>query len=140
MPETKDEWAPTSHEGRSWKLTVAAILLVILPPLLPSPLYALEQLWIAPIASAARQQCESFYCQAAVEPERLGALLVFGPSVLFAVASVFFGFITIERSKRRPTSQKEAFLLGATVVLGLVWAVFFGFMLWFWMYLAGGTL
>jgi hypothetical protein len=121
-------------------LIVAAILLVILPPLLPCPLYALEQLWIAPIASAAVQQCKAFYCPAAVEPERLGTLLVFGPSVLIAVASIFFGFINIERSKRRPTSQKEAVLLGATVVLGLTWGVFFGFMLWFWMYLAGGTL
>ncbi len=119
---TMNEQTPASPAARSsWKLVIAAILLVILPPLLPFPLYLLEQLWIAPTASAAWEQCKAFYCAAAVAPERLGALLVWGPSVFIAVASMFFGYITIERSHRRGAQlrRKKPFYLELAWFLAL---------------------
>ncbi len=140
MPEMKDEWAPTSHVGRSWKLTVAAILLAILPPLLPFPLYGLEQLWIGPLDSAAWQQCRAFYCPQAADLERLGAFLVLGPSLLVALALMLLGWIGAMHAHSHPTSSGNRDLFRGSVAFGVIWIALFGCILSFSLSLAGGTL
>ncbi len=78
MPEDAEGETPLPAARRSRKLPRAGIILAVLPLILPFPLWQLQLQWIAPISSAAWQQCRSFYCPDVLYWEGLGWLLVLG--------------------------------------------------------------
>ncbi|HEY7125457.1 MAG TPA: hypothetical protein VH540_15995 [Ktedonobacterales bacterium] len=139
MPELDEQESTPLVAPRSRKLTVAAMLLAILPPLLPFPLGGLVRLWIGPLDSAAWQQCHDFYCPQAADVEHLATLLVLGPSLLIAVVAIVFSFKKSRLELRNPGSEEVGMLLSLTC-MSIIWAVFLGIIMWFYWELAGGTL
>lgn len=127
-------------EKRSWKLAVAATALIILPLILPWPLWSLEYLWIGPLDHAAWQQCRSFYCPAAAHWETLGTWLILGPSMLLAAASFLLGFLGLLRSNRHPTSPKNRSLFWANFWCGILWFVILAVFLNIFLAAAGATI
>lgn len=140
MPEQPQPEPPRPAEKESRKLGVTATALIILPVILPWPLWGLENLWIGPLDYAAWQQCRAFYCPAAAHWETLGTWLILGPSMLLAAASFLLGWIGLLRSRRRPTSQGNKSLFWVSFYLGLLWICIFGVILQFFLDIAGQTL
>lgn len=116
--------------ARSRKLTTTAIILMILPLLLPFPFYGLAALWIGPAVKEQLLQCASFDCPAAIAWLRLGWFLVLGPSILVGVTSMLLGSIGLFRMRWHPTSPENEDLFQVSVIGGFVWVFFFGFILW----------
>lgn len=123
-PEATPQAAP-----RSRKLAAAVMTLGILPALLPLPLYVWYLQWLAPVIQAHRLQCPSFTCPAMHSWDSLGWLLVLGPEILVALASVLLGYSGLWRSRWHPISPGNLALLRASVTWGVVWTVLFGCML-----------
>lgn len=138
MPDPAEQAVTLPAVRRSRKLARAGMLLGVLPVLLPFPFWGLEILWIAPIARAQWAQCRLFTCPPAAGWERLGALLVLGPSILVAVAALVCGYIGIIHWPRYPTEKKRLFYVG--FALGMLWAVIFGMFLLIELSIAGETL
>lgn len=133
-PDTP-QTAPHAAE-RSERLLVATFLLAILPLVLPFPFYSLAQQWIFPVAGVALQQCTDFTCQAATDVERQAWLLVLGPSILVAMASILVGTMGLTLARWHPTSPKNRALFRIIVTCGVTWAVLFGCTFWALFYLA----
>lgn len=119
-----------SHTAaRSWKLTAAVISLAILPLLLPFPFALIELKWIAPVVQAQWPHCGAD-CPPAIYWLRLGWLLVLGPSLLVALASLLLGTFGLIRARWRATSPKNRALLQASVTCGALWILLLGCMYW----------
>lgn len=136
MPEQDTPQSILQAATRSRKLHVSVIALAILPLLLPFPFYGLAVLWIRPVIEETYSGCASFDCLNATYPVvtywlELWCLLVLGPSILVALASILFGTIGLIRARRRPTSPENKSLFSVSVECGLVWAVLLGGMLLF---------
>lgn len=113
-------------------MTAAVISLAILPLLLPFPFALVELKWLYPIFQEHLQQCASFDCGITTETdwERLGWLLVLGPSLLVAVTSLLLGTLGLVRARWRAISPKRRVLLRTSVTCGVVWILLFGCMYW----------
>lgn len=140
MPEHAGPEAPLPTARRSRKLAVTMITLLLLPFILPVPLAYGEFLWIYPMATEQRRQCTSFPCPAAINGDRLGWLVVLGPSILLLLTALFLGTIGLVRARRCPTlpEKMEWYQLG--VVIGTVLTLLFGCILWVGLLYAGTTL
>lgn len=130
MPEHAEPATPLPAVRRSRKLTAAVVILAILPLLLPFPFYLLNVVWIGPIINEKMLECVSFDCSAALDLERLEVLLILGPSILAAVASLLLGYIGRFQARRRPTSPENAALFMVSITCGYAWAVLLGCGLW----------
>ena len=133
--QTKPE-TPLAPAGRSKKLTFAVVILLILPLVVPFPLYNLAQMWLFPIAREELQQCTDFVCQAATDWERRAWLLVLGPSILAALLSILLGSGALVWMRRHTISPKNVALLWTIVIGGIIWALLFGCTFWGLFYLA----
>lgn len=128
--------APLEGSGTR-NLTWTVIVLAILPLVLPWPFLGLAAVWIFPGVEPRLSQCSAAYlCQSAADWNRLGWLLVLGPSLLVALASIFLGTIGLVRARRHPTSPKTINLLQGSVVSGVAWACLLGCVGWVFFYLA----
>jgi hypothetical protein len=115
-----DAQPPTSlAAGRSRKLIIALIVLAILPLLLPWPFLVIAREWIGPMEAKVWSHC-GFDCPGATYWERIFWLVVLGPSILVALASILFGTIGIAR---RTTAPKDAGKYGVSLAFGICWAV-----------------
>ncbi len=130
MPEPEKPWATPHAAPRSRRITIAAILLVLLPLVLPFPFWGLERLWIGPVIEEKVLACASFDCPAAVDWDRLAWIVVLGPSFLVAVGYMLLGIIGLIRARLRPISSEQEWLFYGSVIGGFVWALLFGFLLW----------
>lgn len=137
MSEQIDPEPPRTAATRSRKLTGAVTALVILPVILPFPLWGLERLWIGPLDAAAWASCRAFYCPAAANWETLGTYLVLGPSMLLAGALFLLGFIGLLHSRRHPTSRENRSLFWTSFYCGLLWIFIFGIILQLFLDIAG---
>ena len=126
MPEPETSWAKPIAAPRSRRVTVAAIILLLLPPLLPFPFWGLANLWIGSTVEEKVLACASFDCPAAVDWYRLTWLVILGPSFLVAVIFMLFGMIGLFRARWRPISPEQEWLFHGSVIGGLVWALLFG--------------
>jgi hypothetical protein len=117
---------PTTNISR--KLGITAIALIILPVILPFPLWGLASLWIGPLDYAAWEQCRSFYCPAAAHWESMEMFLTIGPSMLIAAASILLGMLGL-RSKRLSTLPGDRPLFWASFWCGILWFVILGVIL-----------
>lgn len=115
--------------ARSRKLLVAVIILAILPLLLPFPFALLTLKWIVPVIVPEWSQC-SAHCPPSTYGERLEWLLILGPSLLVAVASLLLGTLGLVRARWRLPSPKNRVLLRASVTCGVVWVLLLGCMYW----------
>lgn len=136
MPEQDTPQSVLQAAKRSRKLHVSVIALAILPLVLPFPFYGLAVLWIRPVIEEIYSGCASFDCLNATYPVvtswlDLWCLLVLGPSLLVALASILLGTIGLIRARRHPTSPENKNLFSASVGCGLIWAVLLGGMLLF---------
>jgi hypothetical protein len=127
---------PLAPAGRSKKLTVAVVVLLLLPVVLLFPFYDLAQVWIFPMAAEELQQCTDFICQAATDWERQAWLLVLGPSILAALLSILLGSGALIWMRGHTISPKNVSLLWTLVFGGIIWALIFGCTFWGLLYLA----
>ena len=130
MSEHPTPQATPTAGRRSRKLTAVVLILGLLPLVLPVPLVGLAHLWIAPVIAAKIQACASFYCPPADDWARLSYLVILGPSLLVAVASLLLGSIGLFRSRQHPTSPANTSLFAASMCCGAVWVGIFGCLLW----------
>lgn len=140
MPEQPQPEPPRPTANISRKLGITATTLIILPVILPWPLWGLENLWIGPLDYAAWQQCRSFYCPAAAHWETLATYMILGPSMLLAAASFLLGWIGLLRSRRYPISQGNRPLFWASFWCGILWFIILEVFLQIFLAVAGGTL
>jgi hypothetical protein len=91
LPSQIVEMTPPSAR-RSWTLTLTVLLLLFLPLVLPTPCYNLAQQWIFPMVRTQLDRCDhNPICSIATDEARWAWLLVLGPSMLVAGASVLLG-------------------------------------------------
>jgi uncharacterized membrane protein len=104
-------------------LVAAVITLVAFPLLLPFPLAVVQLKWLYPMFQAQLSQCADLECQVQTETswERLGWLLVLGPSMLIAAKAIIFGLIGLVRVRRQPTSPKDVNWLKVSLGFGIAW-------------------
>ena len=122
----QDVQTPAPHAAeRSEKLTKAVIWLAILPLVLPIPFYGIAHVQIGPMENEAWSHC-GFDCPGATYWERIFWLVVLGPSMLVAVASILLGTIGLIRARRHPTSPENINLLQGSIISGVVWAIILG--------------
>lgn len=126
MSESQTSQATPPAAPRSRKLTTAVIILALLPLVLPLPFYGLAGLWFGPAGEAAWQACQSFDCPAAIDLDKLTALVVLGPSILAAITLVFLGVIGWFRARWHPTSPINMGLFYTSIVCGLAWVFLLG--------------
>ncbi len=127
MPEDRELEIRISATPKSRKLTITVITMAALPVILPLPLYFFYLTWFHPLIQGQLRQCgAAFSCPPAEYWDRLGGILLFGPEIIVAVISLFFGFIGLAYSYSRPTSPGNRTLFRIGVACGLVWVVLFG--------------
>jgi hypothetical protein len=107
------------------------LVLLLLPLVLPFPFWGVERLWIGPVIYEKMLACASFDCPPAVDWDRLAWIVVLGPSLLMAVASILLGMIGLFRARWHPISPEQEWLFHGSVIGGFVWALIFGCLLWF---------
>jgi hypothetical protein len=138
MPKDADPETSLPAARRSRKLARAGLILGILPVVLPWPLWGLELLWIGPIDYATWEQCQNFYCPAAIPWEQLACILILGPSILGSVAAMVCGYIGIIHWPRYPTEKLTLF--NVSVALGALWTFIFLIIFSMFFSIAGQTL
>jgi hypothetical protein len=118
--------------ARSRTLTSAVILLAMLPMVLPFPFALIALQRIYPVFQEQLSQCVSLDCQGQIGThwEHLGWLLVLGPSLLVAVASILLGTIGFIRARWYPTLPEHKVLFAASVACGVLWASLYGCLVW----------
>ncbi len=117
-----DEQASTPLVApRSRRITVAALLMIFLPPLLPFPLYSLAGLWIRPLESAAGQWCHALICPAELSWGLMDIVVSMGPSYLLAVAAIIISAKWLARLGQHPMPPRNAGLLKLTIALEILW-------------------
>lgn len=116
--------APLARVGTR-KLIATVIVLALLPLVLPFPVALIALKWVLPAMVPEWLQCPT-YCPPSTDGDRLEWLLILGPSLLVAVASILLGIIGIFRERWAPLSPKRRALFRASVALGAVWVVLLG--------------
>lgn len=112
MPEDAEYAPPRPAEKESRKLTIAVIILAILPLILPFSIVGLAQLRIGSLDNATNW-------------DSLAEVLLLGPSVFVAAASILLGCIGLFHSRKHPTSPKNMALFWISVICGSAWAILF---------------
>jgi hypothetical protein len=111
-------------------VAATATILLLLPLVLPFPFWGLERLVIAPMIQEQVLACAAFDCPAAVDWDRLGWVVILGPSFLVAVVSMLLGMLGLFRARWHPILPDQEWLFYGSAIGGFVWALFFGCLLW----------
>jgi hypothetical protein len=121
--DTKTPQPDTAASLRNLKeaVIILAILPLVLPFLFDGPVVA----ELRPRANEVWSHC-GFDCPAATDLERMGWLLILGPSFLVAVVSILFGTIKLVHARRHPTSLETINWFQASILSGVVWVILLG--------------
>jgi hypothetical protein len=114
----------------SKKLEVAVLILALLPIVLPIPFLGLNSLWIEPVYEAKLQACPLRDCSDVLTLGRLSMILILGPSVLAALASILLGIIGHIRIHKCSTAPEQTGVFTVSVVIGTAWVLLLGCVLW----------
>jgi hypothetical protein len=131
MSEQAQLETPLPPARRSKKLVIIATTLAFLPLVLPVPFVGLARLWIEPVYEAKLQACPLRDCSDLLTLDRLSMILILGPSVLAALASILLGIIGLIRMPLRTTAPNDIdTTLMFSVIVGILWLVLLGCVLW----------